>query len=527
MSNLLHTRGRTTELLGIFAYQSKAYSSSGHTDFNKVSEDVLVPFFRLLFNLPNLRNLNTEAKANFPVIDLADDNAGVAFQVTATSDSKKIKETLKAFVDKEMYQQYPRLAFYIITEKKDSYPEKAFADIVQGKFAFDVNRDILDYKDLVKLCNQLQLDKASKIKRILEANFGRGDYSVFSDKQKEPFEEVHLNLIEVTFPEKLYTADLLINRDEIIENARGELKKNDPTRTIIRHYIIDQLKLDFFSGWHLHRNKLITFRNLHDNDTFLSRIVDQGSIEAIQTESFYTSNGKIDEDAERVFKSLLRKLLQEQLYRQNVEWQFEEGLFIFIENGNEKKRKKPAKRKQDGQLVEFDQIIYKRYETWIGEKESSRAVLERFMKSNDPEEVWYYKHRAFEARFKRINDNWLLLILPDWFFSHDGFHKSRFHSDDLKWLKRKSNTGIVFTDFRFIHFFLKNKGDGLLQSANALSPLRFGSTVSFENAPFLYDEAWNPPEEKKKKKKKKKEAEENDEVVEERTELDDEQYSLF
>lgn len=105
MSNLLHTRGRTTELLGIFAYQSKAYFASGHTDFNKVSEDVLVPFFRLLFNLPSLRNLNTEAKANFPVIDLADDNAKVAFQVTATSDSKKIKETLKAFVDKEMYQQ--------------------------------------------------------------------------------------------------------------------------------------------------------------------------------------------------------------------------------------------------------------------------------------------------------------------------------------------------------------------------------------------------------------------------------------
>jgi hypothetical protein len=34
--------------------------------------------------------------------------------------------------------------------------------------------------------------------------------------------------------------------------------------------------------------------------------------------------------------------------------------------------------------------------------------------------------------------------------------------------------------------------------------LRFGKYISFDNAPFLHDEAWNPPEEKKKKKKKKK-----------------------
>ena len=40
MSNLLHTRQRISELLGIFAWQAKAYTGSGNTDFNKVSEDV-------------------------------------------------------------------------------------------------------------------------------------------------------------------------------------------------------------------------------------------------------------------------------------------------------------------------------------------------------------------------------------------------------------------------------------------------------------------------------------------------------
>jgi len=75
----------------------------------------------------------------------------------------------------------------------------------------------------------------------LEANFGRGDYSVFSETQKEPFEDVHLNLIEAFFPEKLYIADLIIDRGEIVQNSRGALKYDDPTRTIIRHYILEQL----------------------------------------------------------------------------------------------------------------------------------------------------------------------------------------------------------------------------------------------------------------------------------------------
>lgn len=325
MSNLLHTRQRISELSGIFAWQAKAYTASGNTDFNKVSEDVLVPLFRLIFTLPDLKNLNTETKKNFPGIDLADDTAGIAFQVTATSDSQKIKDSLKTFVEKGFYNKYRRLIFYIITEKKESYPQKAFADIVQGTFEFNTGTDIIDFRDLVRVCNQFQMDKASKIYRILEANFGRGDYSVFSDKQTGPSEEVYLNLVEISFPTKLYSADLLIDRNEIVQNARGALKMKDPTRAIIRHYILEQLKLDFFSGWHLYKNQLITFHNLHDEDTFLSRVIDEGSIESIETESFFVVNSNVDEDKERVFKTLLRKTLQEQLYQQNVEWQFEEG----------------------------------------------------------------------------------------------------------------------------------------------------------------------------------------------------------
>lgn len=499
MSNLLHAQERIFELLGVFAYQAKAFSTAGRTDFNKVSEDVLVPLFKLIFDLPDLKNLNS-VKNNYPAIDLADDVARVAFQITATSESRKIKETLETFVEKELYKKYPRLIVYIITEKKDSYPAKAFADIIDGKFEFVPERDILDSRNLIRLCGSFQMDRASKIRRILEANFGLSDYSVFSETQTERHEPVSLNTIEMFFPKNLYVAELAIDREEIVKNSHGALSMDDPTRAIIRHYIIEQLKTDFCSGWHLYKNQLLTFHDLHEENSMFAHLIDRGTVDPIAPASFFTDGRKVDPARENVFKTLLRKTLQEQLYGQQVEWQHEENLFIFSENGNEQKAYKTVNRKTKEGIVPEEQVIYRRHESWIGEKESSRAVLEIYMKSENPEDVWYFKHRAFEAKIKHIDDRWFLLILPGWFFSYDGYHKSLYHADDLKWLKRKANTEIVFNDFRFIHYFLEKKGNNLLRASRDRRFLKFGDFVTFDNAPFLYDEAWNPPEEKKKKK---------------------------
>lgn len=498
-NNLLKEQERIIELFAAFSTLAKAHSAAGKTDSHKVSETVLIPLFKEIFDLPDLINLNT-IKENYPAIDLGDETAGVAFQVTATSDSTKIKDTLQKFVDKELYKIYPRLIVYIITEKKDSYPEKTFADIIDGKFEFNISLNIMDYKSLIKACMNFEIYKASRIRRILAANFGRPEYSVFNEAQKEPFEEVSLNLIELQFPKTLYTADLSIDRGSIIQNSKYALKFDDPTRTIIRQYIIDQLGLDFFSGWHLYENQIITFHNLYNKDLFLSKIVDPGTINSINTESFYTIRGKINSDRENVFKNLLRKTLQEQLYQLYVEWQHKEELFIFVDDGNTVKTKKARKKKnEDDPLIE--DIIFKRYEKWTGEKDSTRAVLEIFMKTDQPDEPFYYKHRAFQAKFRKIGNKWFLLILPDWFFSYDGYSKSEYHADDLKWLKRKANTGIVFTDFRFIQFFIRNNSNNLLQNKKLTAFLKFGDLVSFDNAPFLFDEAWNPPELKKKRKK--------------------------
>lgn len=144
------------------------------TDDNRFSEVVLLPLLSQLFHCPNLRNLN-EVERNYPAIDLADDEARVAFQVTSTTDSSKIKDTLSRFVKLERYTKYDRLIVYILTEKQKKYSGKEFDKLTQGKFQFDKNRDIVDCRDLLKIISFLQIEDALKIQDLLERNFGRSN----------------------------------------------------------------------------------------------------------------------------------------------------------------------------------------------------------------------------------------------------------------------------------------------------------------------------------------------------------------
>ena len=93
----------------------------GHFDVNKVCEDVFCGIFRELFGFKNLRNLNEEEKKNFPGIDLADDEARVAIQVTSDKTLEKIKTSLEIIIKYALHERFDRIIFYILTRKQGSY----------------------------------------------------------------------------------------------------------------------------------------------------------------------------------------------------------------------------------------------------------------------------------------------------------------------------------------------------------------------------------------------------------------------
>jgi hypothetical protein len=175
---LLELQHRIANLFATSFIEIEGHKALGHTDINRVAENVLIPVFREVYGYQNLKNLNHHVKNNYPAIDLGDETAKIAIQVTATSDGEKIKETLSGFIKHEHYQTYKRVQIYILT-KKESYErsEKVFQKITQGKIQFDKKQDILDYTDLLKQISTFQVEQVQRICNILEANFGNGKKS--------------------------------------------------------------------------------------------------------------------------------------------------------------------------------------------------------------------------------------------------------------------------------------------------------------------------------------------------------------
>lgn len=159
--------------MSLFVTQVKASTAQGHTDFNKIAETILIPLLAEVYGYTKLRNINSE-RYNCPGIDLGDETARVAFQITSTSDTEKVKEALQTFIKYKWYENYDRLIIYNLIEKENHKPSSVavYEKIIQGKFVFDKDKDIWDFRDILKKVEHFQIEKARKIESILEANFG-------------------------------------------------------------------------------------------------------------------------------------------------------------------------------------------------------------------------------------------------------------------------------------------------------------------------------------------------------------------
>ena len=172
--NLKKCRVRISELMSRFVVQIENDNAMGMLDINRVAEDVLIPLFSAIYEHTNLKNVNVSEGSNYPAIDLGDKEARTAYQITSTPSSEKVKRTLDKFVAHKLYEEYDRLIIYILTEKQSRYTGRGFEEIIQGKLSFDKDKDILDYRDLLKEISGFPLEKSDKVKNVLEQHFGEG-----------------------------------------------------------------------------------------------------------------------------------------------------------------------------------------------------------------------------------------------------------------------------------------------------------------------------------------------------------------
>lgn len=482
---------RINELFSIFVAQIKGATSLHLYDINSVSEDVLVPVFKEIYGYENLRNVNID-KSNYPGIDLADEDNRVAFQITSTSNSKKIQHSLTQFFKHNLHEKYDQLYIYILSEKQKSYSGKWFEEAIEPGFQFNKNKDIIDYRDLLKQIKSLPLEKIKQVKSILESQFGKAQTEKFlvaspppqedqrNDLKLKQTEEIYTNLLEIFFPDTLFVADLNIDRKEIIQASKEfgkRLKRNAPSRQVV-YAAIKQRGLSFSGDWVCHENKIITFHDLYDNELPLAKIIDKGTITDLESSEFYEA----DQNYERVFKELLYHCLSKKLYDKKVDWKYEHRLFVFLpENGLTPRRIR-----------------------WHSKVQATRTVFDVKMKKTKPEEVSYYKHLAFQVNFKLFNNKWYVEITPEWFISYKGFKKSLYGYEQIKYLKSKEKNEQVFNHLKFIAYFLKYDEPSDWFTKRYIYPfLNFGELLSLNGHPFIDDKDWSRNESKEELKRMK------------------------
>ncbi len=307
------------EELTFLSREIESSSSMGHFDINKVCEDLVCGLFRELFGLAQLRNLNNEEKQNFPGIDLADDQARIAIQVTSTTNLGKIKDSITTFLKYKFNDKYDRLIVFIPTKKQPSYSQSAIDQSAQEVFLFDVTRDVMDYSDLAAKAATVSPQILTWSVSILRS-YTRGCDEGLSDEDFDPpagiFEEITANLVELYFPTTLYVADLI---PDALETSKGRKTRNQ--RKQIREFLTD-MSISVPSDYEINGGKLITFYDLENRHNPYEKLIDEGTVTPLNPKDFYS----IDVDHERVFKSLLRFVLQQKLHKHRVLWQHEEGI---------------------------------------------------------------------------------------------------------------------------------------------------------------------------------------------------------
>lgn len=151
------------ERLTYIKSQVEVSSSQNLRDINIYAENFFRDLLSLVLEL-TFQNVNLDEK-NAAAIDLADNSAGIAVQVTSTSDFSKITKTVNKFNEKKLYATYNRLIILIIGNRK-TYRNKKVGD--SSCYQLDVEKDVWDIPKLAEFIGNMELAKIQAVKDFLE-----------------------------------------------------------------------------------------------------------------------------------------------------------------------------------------------------------------------------------------------------------------------------------------------------------------------------------------------------------------------
>ena len=140
----------------------------GQFDINKIVEDVYMHILNDVYGL-DLKNANL-LKENFPAVDLIDEENMIVIQVTSTTDSTKLRNSVEKFKNlDEEYSIYDLKMFYIKDKPKFS---KAILEEFENIELLGIKDILQEVKANVDVCDKLyetlqkMFDDDSKSNRV-------------------------------------------------------------------------------------------------------------------------------------------------------------------------------------------------------------------------------------------------------------------------------------------------------------------------------------------------------------------------
>ena len=204
---------RFKENLTRLVYEVKASVAVNHLDINKNCEDVICGLMRELYGFKKLRNLNNEMKENHPGIDLADDEARVAIQVTSDRSLDKVKETLRKVIKHRLTEKYDRIIIYCLTEKQQSYSKDAISAVCGDKICFDASSDILDFTDVAAKAGKVAPEKLKAANDHISAYMDGSDTHASGN-------QINIDKLTINYSDPTLVDEKILHRLRILRTSQ-------------------------------------------------------------------------------------------------------------------------------------------------------------------------------------------------------------------------------------------------------------------------------------------------------------------
>ena len=128
-------------------------------------------------------------------------------------------------------------------------------------------------------------------------------------------------------------------------------------------------------------------------------------------------------------------------------------------------------------------------------KGSGREVFKAYSQKADAAKVAYYRHNAFEGRFRRYGESWFLQITPTYRFTFDGKRVHRGYESKLKGIKAQERNPSVLGQVVMWADILRGPQEPDLFAPSPYPNLTFGDLLGFQSEVGINERLWLSTEE--------------------------------